>query len=310
MRELGQGIRPEKGCVVTIGSFDGVHRGHQTLIGDVRKRAANLDVASAVVTFDRHPASIVRPAYAPKLLTDLDQKLELIAATGVDHTLVVPFDQERSNEPAEQFVREILMDRLNAKVIVVGYDFRFGKGRQGDVNFLREMGKDGGFEVVEIDAVRQMGYLRDETISSTAIRNCLLEGDVERAELMLGRPHEVRGLVVMGDGRGRELGFPTANVHVPSSILIPADGVYGGEYVLSDGTVKQAAISVGTRPTFYENGVMLVEAYVLDFDGDLYGQHAQVRFRHKVRGQKKFENVDALVAQMGRDVEVVRTYRR
>jgi riboflavin kinase/FMN adenylyltransferase len=305
MRVLGSDVRPEKGCVVTIGAFDGLHRGHQALIADVCKRAAELDAAAAVVTFDRHPASVVRPESAPKLLTDLDQKLELMAATGVDYTLVVPFDHERANEPAEDFVREILVERLHARVVVVGYDFRFGKGRQGDVELLRRIGRESGFDVVSVEPVCDAP---EDIVSSTAIRHALTNGDAERAERLLGRPYEVRGLVVMGDGRGRELGFPTANVHVPEQILVPQDGVYGGQYVLPDGTVKTAAISVGTRPQFYEDGVNLVEAYVLDFEGDLYGQHAVVRFRHRVRGQQKFDSIEALIAQIARDVDGVRTF--
>jgi riboflavin kinase / FMN adenylyltransferase len=304
MRVLRAGGRPEKGCVVTIGAFDGVHRGHRALIDDVRKRAADMGAASAAVTFDRHPASVVRPESAPRLLTDLDQKLELLAATGIDYVLVVPFDQQRAQEPAAEFVDDVLINRLNVKAVVVGHDFHFGKGRQGDVNFLREVGAQKDFEVVEYEP-----FLSDGTIvSSTEIRKALNDGDVVHAHTLLGRAHEVRGLVVMGDGRGRELGFPTANIHVPSEILIPKDGVYGGEYVLPDGTVKRTAISVGTRPQFYEDGVCLVEAYVLDFDGDLYGQHATVRFVHRVRGQEKFSGVEELIHQIAQDVESVRKY--
>jgi riboflavin kinase/FMN adenylyltransferase len=305
VKVLGSGGRPEKGCVVTIGAFDGVHRGHQALIDDVRKRADSMDAASAVVTFDCHPASVVRPESAPQLLTDLDQKLELLAATGIDYVLVVPFTADRANEPAADFVQDILIDRLNAQTVVVGYDFHFGKGREGDVNFLRRSGERLGFEVVSFDAVNAA---LDGVISSTAVREKLVEGDVAGAHELLGRPHEVRGLVVMGDGRGRELGFPTANVHVSADIAIPADGVYGGEYVLADGSVKKTAISVGTRPQFYEDGICLVEAYVLDFDGDLYGQHAHVRFLHRVRGQAKFTGVDDLIVQIAKDVETVRQY--
>lgn len=303
MRVLGSDIRPEKGCVVTIGAFDGVHRGHQALIADVRQRALELDAASAVVTFDRHPASVVRPESAPKLLNDLDQKLELLAATGIDYVLVVPFDAERAQEEAAHFVADILVSRLHATEVVVGYDFRFGRGRLGDVELLRSLGRQHGFGVTACEAVKS----DQEIVSSTAIRRALSNGDVEVATEMLGRPHEVRGLVVMGDGRGRELGFPTANIHVPSTILVPADGVYGGEYFFEDGSSKKTAISVGTRPTFYEHGVNLVEAYVLDFEGDLYGHHARVHFTHRVRGQEKFDSIESLIAQMTDDVEQVRS---
>ncbi len=302
MKVLGSGARPELGCAVTIGAFDGVHLGHRALIEIVKQRAGELGVASAVVTFDRHPASVVRPESAPLLLTDLDQKLELLEQTGVDYTLVVPFNMERAAEPANKFVEEVLVRRLGAKAVIVGYDFHFGKGRSGNVALLKEMGADHGFAVQELSAVSE----DQVTVSSTEIRKRLGAGDVETAATMLGRPHEVRGLVLMGDGRGRELGYPTANVHLPTDIALPADGVYAGEYVLPDATVKQAAVSLGTRPTFYADGVNILEAYVLDFDGDLYGQHAKVRFTQHLRDQVRFESIDDLVAQIAHDVDAVR----
>ena len=302
MLVLGSGARPELGCAVTIGAFDGVHIGHRALIESVKTHATTLGVASAVVTFDRHPASVVRPESAPLLLTDLDQKLELLEQTGIDYTLVVPFDAARAAEPAQEFVEEVFVRRLGARVVVVGYDFHFGKGRAGNAELLRTMGIDHGFAVDELTAVKESST----TVSSTEIRRCLRDGDVATAATMLGRPHEVRGLVLMGDGRGRELGYPTANVHVPEDIALPADGVYAGEYVLPDGTVKKAAISLGTRPTFYADGVNLLEAFVLDFDGDLYGQHARVRFVDRIRGQVRFDSVDDLIAQMALDVARVR----
>lgn len=302
MKVLVPGIRPEKGCVVTIGAFDGVHVGHQALIAQTRQRADQLGCSSVVVTFDRHPASVVRPQSAPRLLTDIDQKLELLAATGVDYTLVLRFDEARAAEPAEDFVREILIDRLDARAIVVGYDFHFGRGRAGNVSLLRSMGASLGFDVDEVKPVDA----RDGTVSSTRVRESLMSGDVEHAAEMLGRPYELRGLVVMGDGRGRELGYPTANVHVSNDALVPGDGVYGGHYVMPDGSVYDTAISVGTRPTFYEDGASLVEAHVLDFDGDLYGQHAVVRFTSRIRGQERFDSLDDLIKQIEADVDDVR----
>lgn len=302
MQILSGATRPERGSVVTIGEFDGVHLGHRALIEATRKRAAELDAASTVVTFDRHPASVVRPQSAPKLLTDLDQKLELLAASGLDYTLVLRFDQARANEEAVDFVRDILVVRLNARSVVVGHDFHFGKGRAGNAELLAKLGEEYGFDVQDVSAVQTDGV----TISSTEVRMLLTEGDVEKAAELLGRQHELRGLVVMGDGRGRELGFPTANLTVPDDILIPGAGVYAGEYVFPDGSTKLAAISVGTRPTFYEDGVNLVEAYILDFDGDLYGQHGRVRFTSRVRGQMKFDSVDQLISQMASDEEAVR----
>src|SRR3954471_15894426 len=298
--------RPEQGCVVTIGAYDGVHLGHRALIGRVRTMAAELGAASAVVTFDRHPAMVVRPDSAPRLLTDLDQKLELLASTGVDYTLVVHFDEARSQESAEDFVREVLVGCLRARAVVVGHDFHFGRNRQGNVPFLQEMGAAHNFDVLGINLIGE--ERGGEPVSSTRIRRLLLDGDVAGAAALLDRPHEVRGTVMHGDKRGgAELGFPTANVAVPDEILLPADAIYAGWYETPDGAVHATAISLGRRPTFYEDAqTSLLEAYLLDFDGDLYDQPAKVRFVQRLRGEVKFDTVDALIAQMGDDVEATR----
>jgi len=298
MKVLGSGGRPERGCVVTIGAFDGVHLGHQALIGLVRDRADQLGCASAVVTFDRHPASVVRPESAPKLLTDLDRKLELLASTGVDYTLVLPFNEVRAAEPAEDFVNNVLIGRLNARSVIVGHDFHFGYKRRGNLEMLAGMGASLDFAVEEVGAVADGGT----TISSTEIRRLVAAGDVAGAARLLGRPHELRGLVVMGDGRGRELGYPTANLQIQTDILVPGDAVYSGWYVFPDSSLLPAAISVGTRPTFYEQGTSLIEAYVLDFDGDLYGQHGSIRFVDRLRDQRRFDSTAQLVAQIESDV--------
>jgi riboflavin kinase/FMN adenylyltransferase len=259
-----------------------------------------------VVTFDRHPAMVVRPESAPKLLTDLDQKLELLSETGVDYALVVHFDEERAHEPAEEFVQEVLVDRLHAGVVVVGQDFHFGHKRRGNVAMLEAMGADAGFEVVGLDLVAPETS-PGEPVSSTAIRRALVAGDLARANALLGRDHEVRGLVVHGDHRGRELGFPTANVAVPAEILLPADGIYAGWYQRPDLELRPAAISLGRRPTFYlEAQSSLLEAHLLDFDGDLYGEPARVRFAGWLHGEKRFDTVDELVVQMRRDCEIAR----
>jgi riboflavin kinase/FMN adenylyltransferase len=300
------------GRAITIGAFDGVHRGHQAVLRLVRELASARGLRAACVTFDRHPAEIVRPESAPKLLTNLEQKLELLAATGaVDDCLVIPFDEARSKETAEAFVEELLAGQLRARLIVVGADFHFGFRRRGDVPLLQRMGADLGFEVLGLGLVASPdGTAATEgalPYSSTRVRELLAEGDVAGAAEVLGRPHEVRGVVEHGDKRGRELGFPTANVAVPERICLPADGVYAGTFVGFDGVERDAAISLGRRPTFYEDsGLRLLEAYLLDFDGDLYGQHVAVRFHALLRGQHRFEHVDELVAQMGRDVAAAR----
>ena len=295
--------RPERGTVVTIGAYDGVHVGHQAVLARVRGMAEQLGCASAVVTFDRHPATVVRPASAPKLLTDLEQKLELLATTGVDHAVVVRFDEERSRESAEDFVVEVLVEGLAARAVVVGHDFHFGHRRRGNVALLQAMGAELGFDVLGISLVGD----GDDPVSSTRIRALLAAGDVEGAAALLGRPHEVRGRVVKGDDRGRQLGFPTANVAVPAEILLPADAIYAGWYERPVGAVHRAAISLGRRPTFHDHAdASVLEAHLLDFEGDLYGEEAKVRFVTRLRGEERYDSVEALVAQMACDVLATR----
>lgn len=292
------------GSVVTIGFYDGVHLGHRALIAEVRRRAGEAGLGSTVVTFDRHPAAVVRPASAPRLLTDLDQKLELLADTGVDRCLVISFDEVRSREPAEDFVRDVLVRGLAARQVVVGEDFHFGHGRQGNVALLRRMGEELGFTVEGIPLVAVDG---PDKASSTAIRHALAEGDLDRARAMLGRDHEVRGVVARGDQRGRELGFPTANVSVPGEVLLPADGIYAGWFRRADGTEHPTAISLGRRPTFYaEAHVSLLEAHLLDFEGDVYDERVRVRFVARLRGEVRFDSIDALVEQIRRDCDEAR----
>ena len=297
------------GSVVTIGAYDGVHRGHRQIIAEVCRIAGERGLRSAVVTFDRHPASVVRPESAPLLLTDLDQKLEQLSTTGVDTTVVVPFDDARALETAEDFVTEVLIDCLGVKVVVVGEDFHFGYQRLGNVALLRSMGEEHGFEVLGLSLVGLDGMpARDhEQVSSTFIRRALARGDLRRANAMLGRPYEVRGKVDRGDRRGRELGFPTANVRVDRSVLLPEDGVFAGWFERADGSVHAAAISLGTRPHFYDDGDRLLEAYLLDFDGDLYGEPVRVCVVELLRPQQVFAGLDDLVEQLHRDVDAART---
>jgi riboflavin kinase / FMN adenylyltransferase len=288
------------GTAVTIGAYDGVHLGHRALLRDLSARAKEAGLSTVVVTFDRHPAGVVRPDSAPLQLTDLEQKLELLAACGIDHTLVVPFDDHRANEAAEDFVKEVLVDTLGARLVVVGEDFHFGHKRRGNVALLTELGRQYGFEVV---GARLTGDGTD-AVSSTRIRTLIAEGDVAGAAKLLGRPHEVRGAVVHGDGRGGpELGFPTANLRLGDDIALPADGIYAGYFTRADGTVHPAAISVGRRPTFYAPGTasVLVEAYLLDFKGNLYGEMSRASFVSRLRGDQRFDSVDDLVAQMHQD---------
>ena len=288
------------GTAVTIGAYDGVHLGHRALLRDLSARAATRGLSTVVVTFDRHPASVVRPESAPPQLTDLEQKIELLEACGIDRTVVIAFDRSRADESAEDFVKEVLVDRLKARLVVVGEDFHFGHGRKGNVALLTELGRQYDFEVV---GARLTGDGTD-AVSSTRIRTLVAAGDVVGAAQLLGRPHEVRGRIVHGDGRGGpDLGFPTANFEIGDDIALPADGIYAGYFTRADGTVHPAAVSVGRRPTFYQPGTasVLVEAYLLDFDGDLYGEKSRVNFVERLRGDEKFESVDALIAQMRQD---------
>jgi riboflavin kinase / FMN adenylyltransferase len=292
--------------VLTIGAYDGVHLGHRAIIEAVRRLAADAGARSAVMTFDRHPASVVRPESAPKLLTDVDQKLELLAATGIDATIVVHFDEAQSREDPAHFVQRVLIDCLDTAIVVVGEDFHFGRGREGNVDMLRRLGATGGFEVQPLELVQRPDGV-DESISSTAIRRALAGGQVELAAQLLGRPFEARGIVVTGDQRGRLLGFPTANVEVPNLVCLPADGVYAGWYERSNGDVHPCALNLGRRPTFYEHADhSLLEAHLLDFDGDLYGERAEVRFTHFLRSERKFNGIDALITQLKHDIEHAR----
>jgi riboflavin kinase/FMN adenylyltransferase len=308
LRDVAVCPRPPEGTAVTIGAYDGVHRGHRAVIATLQRLAGERGLKTAVVTFDRHPASVVRPESAPLLLTDLDQKLELLAALGVDYTLVVHFDEARSKEPATEFVEEVLAGCLNAKVVAVGEDFHFGHRRAGNVELLGAMGADLGFDVVGHELVGLAGTSAEEPVSSTRVRAALSAGDLGAANDMLGRHHEVRGVVGHGDGRARDLGYRTANVVVPEAICLPADGIYAGWYVMPDGARHPAAISLGRRPTFYEYAdTSVLEAHLLDFEGDLYHQAARVQFVARLRDELKFDSVDALVEQMGLDVAQART---
>ncbi|HVX17788.1 MAG TPA: bifunctional riboflavin kinase/FAD synthetase [Acidimicrobiales bacterium] len=310
IRDLRACPRPVDGCAVTIGAYDGVHRGHQLVIAEVRRRAAERGLATAVVTFDRHPATVVRPDSAPLLLSTLDQKLGLLDATGIDYVLVLTFDEARSKEPAVQFVDEVLVDCLRARLVAVGADFHFGHKREGNVELLRELGATRGYDVEVLDLVGLDGQPAGggTSVSSTAIRAALAAGDLARANELLGRPHEVRGVVEHGDKRGRDWGFPTANIALPDSTALPDDGVYAGWYVRPDGSVHPAALSLGRRPTVYaDHGLRLLEAHLLDFDGDLYGEAAHVRFVRRLRGQERYDDIADLVAQMHRDVDDTRS---
>jgi riboflavin kinase/FMN adenylyltransferase len=293
--------------VVTIGMFDGVHRGHQRIVGRAREVATGLGLPVVVVTFDPHPDEVIRPGTHPPFLCTLRRRSQLLAGLGVDAVCVIAFTLEFSRLGPDEFVRAVLVDRLHAAAVVVGENFRFGHKAAGDVALLAELGEKYEFTAEGVPLLADRGV----TISSTQIRALLAEGDVTSAARDLGRPHRVEGVVVRGHQRGRALGFPTANLETLPHTAIPDDGIYAGWLVSldTDGSELErwpAAISVGTNPTF-DGTDRTVEAYALDRDDlDLYGAHVAVDFTQRLRATLKFASVEALVAQMHEDVAASR----
>ena len=287
-------------CVLTIGVFDGVHRGHRELINRAVELAAKRELPSVLMTFDPHPSEVVRPGSHPAQLTTLQRRAELVEELGVDVFCVLPFTPELSRMPADAFVHELLVEQLHVAAVVVGENFTFGRGAAGDVTMLRTLGNRFGF-TTEGESLVSEDHL---VYSSTYIRACIDAGDVVAAEHALGRPHRLEGIVVRGDGRGRDLGFPTANLSTTKFAAVPADGVYACRF-LQGGKVRDAAVSVGTNPTF-SGRERRVEAFVLDVNEDFYGQRVALDFVARLRGQLKFDSSDELVVQMREDVEEAR----
>jgi riboflavin kinase/FMN adenylyltransferase len=290
--------------VVTVGVFDGVHRGHRYLIDSVVRRAAELATTGVVVTFDPHPMSVLRPDRAPTMLATLNHRLELIRERGIDAVLVLPFTTELAQQPPEEFVRAVLAESLGAAEVRVGENFRFGHRAAGDVTLLGSLGMEHGFTVTAVPLAGE--GTPEAPWSSSYIRRCLEAGDVQQAARALGRPHRVEGPVVHGDHRGRELGYPTANLGADDHSAIPADGVYAGWLQRASGERLPAAISVGTNPTF-GGTVRRVEAYVLDRDDlELYDEHVAIDFTSRLRETVRFDSVDDLLVQMADDVAQAR----
>lgn len=296
--------------VITIGVFDGVHRGHQRIVGSAAELARERGLRSVVITFDPHPDEVVRPGTHPPLLSSPKRRAELLQELGTDVVIVLPFTLELSRMGPDEFVQSVLVERLHAAHVIVGADFRFGHKAKGDVALLRELGEKYDFTAEGVPLVAN-----GDTISSTYIRETLDAGDVESAALALARPHRVEGVVVRGHQRGRALGFPTANLETLPHVAIPADGVYAGFLICDSdrypGFRWPAAISIGTNPTFEGSGERTVEAYALDRDDlDLYGEHMAVDFTARVRDTLKFDSVEALVEEMHRDVARAREITR
>ncbi|ORA76938.1 bifunctional riboflavin kinase/FMN adenylyltransferase [Mycolicibacter kumamotonensis] len=305
-------------CVLTIGVFDGVHRGHAELIAHAVKAGKARGVPTVLMTFDPHPMEVVYPGSHPAQLTTLARRAELVEEAGVDVFLVIPFTSDFMKLTPDRYIHELLVEHLHVVEVVVGENFTFGRKATGNVETLRRAGEQFGFAVTSVSLVAEHADsdpAQSVTFSSTYIRSCVDAGDVVAAAEALGRPHRVEGLVVRGDGRGRDLGFPTANVAPSAYAAIPADGVYAAWFtVLGHGPVPgtliagqrcRAAVSVGTNPTF-SGRARTVEAFVLDQTADLYGQRVAVDFVSRIRGQEKFDSVADLVAVMNTDVDKTR----
>lgn len=285
--------------VVTVGVFDGVHRGHQQLIAAAVAGARVRGLPAVLITFDPHPAEVVRPGSHPPRLTSLRRRADLVAELGVDAFLVLPFTTEFARLSPGEFAHEVLVEHLHTAAVVVGRNFTFGHRAAGNVAVLTELGRRFGFAVDGVDLITDSA--RDHvTFSSTYVRACIDAGDVEAAATALGRPHRVDGVVVHGYRRGRKLGFPTANIASAPHTALPADGVYAGHFVIGDRRLP-AAVSVGSNPTF-SGTVRTVEAYVLDIDEDFYGYQVGVDFVARLRGQERYADLDALAAAIEDDV--------
>src|SRR5215216_1521455 len=285
-------------AVLTLGVFDGLHLGHQLIISRVVERARHLGAVPTVVTFDPHPRAVLHPESAPPLLQTFDQKVEAFGVLGVEQTIVVRFTREFAGVRAEEFLRDVVHERLHAREVYLGRGFAFGRGREGDIELLRRVSRELGFFADEVPEVR----LRGQRISSSRIRGLLAAGRVNLARRMLGRPYGVEGRVV----RGHTLGFPTANLR-PANRVIPRGGVYVTA-TLIEGAWRRSVTNVGVRPTFEKEAEPSVETFVMDWGGDLYGDVVRVRFLHRLRDERRFSSVEELKRQIGRDAARARKY--
>jgi riboflavin kinase/FMN adenylyltransferase len=298
------GLPPDvDGTIVTVGTFDGVHLGHRAVLDEIGRRARRRDMHSVLVTFDRHPLTVVRRDAAPVLLTTPDEKKEILSQSGLDYVSFLPFTHALSRLEPEMFVRRVLADRMRVRELVIGYDHGFGRARSGDIELLRRVGRELGFAVDVVDAVKVGG----KAVSSTAIRSLVAEGQVEAAARMLGRPYSFRGPVVHGLGRGHDLGFPTANIPAPGgNKLLPCQGIYAVRASLRT-DIRDGLLHLGPRPTF-AGSPPSIELFILDFDRDIYGETVRVDFLKRLRDVRPFATAEALVEQMRLDEEGARAY--
>jgi riboflavin kinase/FMN adenylyltransferase len=299
--------RPLVRPVLTIGNFDGLHVGHRAIMQTVSERASTLEGTAVVYTFHPHPRKVLTPDNPPRLLTTLEQKLELLEASGIDCVIIEPFDDEFAKVTPDRFVREYVHQRIRPVEVYVGYDFHFGRDRSGSMRLLTETGPRLGFSVTIIPEIT----IGDRDVNSTRVRELLERGEVEEVAELLGRPFSARGAVGEGARRGRELGFPTVNL-VSENEVLPQSGVYAGEVVFLDGgdpgqgARYGAVTNVGHRPTFEDGRGLVAEAHLLDFEGDVYGRRIELAFIHHLRGEQKFEGPEVLREQIARDVAAAR----
>ena len=288
--------------VVSIGVFDGVHRGHQALMRTVVEKAAELNATPVVVTFNRHPLAVIAPGSEPPLITTLAQRARVMATVGIEALVVLDFDDQMRHMSPEEFVRAVLVDGLGCAHVVVGANFRFGHQQAGTIETLTDLGARHGFGVTIFALQLDQG---DEVVSSSLIRKHIADGDVEQVAEELDRPYVLEGTVEHGSSRGHDLGFPTANLEVDEHMILPKLGVYAG-WMRWQGSRYPAVVNVGVNPTFGDRDSPIVEAYIVDFDQDLYGESIEIEFTHRLRDELRFANVEDLVAQMHADVAQAR----
>ena len=292
-------LRP---TVLTLGVFDGLHLGHQRIMQKVVERAKAVEAHATAITFDPHPRAVLHPESAPPLLQTLDQRLANFEVLGIEQAIVIQFDRGFASQSAEDFIIDIIRERLHAKEVYLGKGFAFGRARGGNIELLRKMSGDLGFFADEVDEVQ----LRGQRISSSRIRELLAEGRVNVVRRMLGRPYGVEGVIVRGDRRGHTIGFPTANLH-PHNRVIPKFGVYATA-TLIDGVWRRSITNIGVRPTFGVDDEPSIESYIFEFNDELYGDVLRVRFLHRIRDERKFSGIDELKAQIERDTRRALNY--
>lgn len=298
-RELSEVVRDDNN-IVTLGTFDGIHLGHKKIINEVVKKATDYGDESFLITFHPHPRKIISRGHNIKLLNTSTEKLEMFKSLGIQNLLIINFTKEFSKLSPEAFIDNYIVNGIGAKEVVIGYDHHFGKGRGGDIGFLKNKGIKSGFKVTIIPGFQ----IENTIVSSSKIRDALLAGNIVTVSKYLGRFYSFNGIVVKGDKRGRELGFPTANLRIENEDkLLPAIGIYAVEFIVK-GNIYQGLLSIGKRPTFYDSGEIVPEVYVFDFNEDIYGENVTVNLVERIRGEEKFSSAEELIEQMKKDKEI------